>query len=200
MRLLVALVMFALAGSACAHTRTGDSHDPLSSTERAELLQIGEEAVQAILAGDLERLWLYARSDVRESPTSRRAMGTELESYLLGDVRRVIATAGQLTVRVLPLGADSNGARWAQLVFYDGSKVTEGMLGNRTFLCEHDLRDAVAWTFLRARGRWESIGYPFDAFTDIHCPPPPSQIGIRRSSPGRWPASETGPLAAEGVG
>jgi hypothetical protein len=199
-RLLIALVTLALVGSACTRTRAAGPHDPLSPAERAELHRIGEAAVRAVLAGDLEGLWGHARSDLRESPTSRRAMAAELEAYLFGDVRRVIATAQPLTVRVLPLGADEGGAQWAQLVFFDGSNVTEGMLGNRTFLCEHDLRDAVAWTFLRARGRWESIGYPFDAFTDIHCPPPPSQIGIRRRPSERQPASETGLLAAEEAG
>jgi hypothetical protein len=175
-RLLIGLIMLALAGSG--------SPDPLSPAERAELLRIGEAAVQAVQAGDLDRLWLHARSDLRESAASRRAMGPELEAYLFGDVRRVIATARQLTVRVVPLGADERGTRWAQMVFYDSSNVTERMLAERNFLCEHDLRDAVAWTFLRARGRWEAIGYPFDAFTDIHCPPP-SQIGIRGRPEGR---------------
>lgn len=177
-RLLIALVILALSGSACTRTRAVGPHDPLSPAERAELLRIGEAAVQAIRAGDLERLWLHARSDLRESPTSRLAMGAELEAYLFGDVRRVIAAARPLTVRVLPLGADGSGTRWAQLVFFDGSKVTEAMLADPRFLCDHDLRDAVAWTFQHARGRWEAIGYPFDAFTDIHCPPPPSQIAV----------------------
>jgi hypothetical protein len=182
-RLLIALVILALAGSACARTRAGGPHDPLSPADRAELLRIGEEAARAILAGDLERLWLHARPDLRESPTSRQAIVTELEAYLFGDVRRVIAAARPLTVRVLPLGADGSGTRWAQLVFFDGSKVMEAMLADPRFLCEHDLRDAVAWTFQHARGRWEAIGYPFDAFTDIHCPPPPSQI-VREGSLG----------------
>jgi hypothetical protein len=191
-RLLIALVMLALAGPACVQTPAGGPPDPLSPAERAELLRIGEAAMAAIQGGDLERLWLHARSDLRENAASRQAMGPELEAYLFGDVRRVMATARQLTVRVVPLGADERGTRWAQLIFFDSSTVTEGMLGDRNFLCEHDLRDAVAWTFMRARGRWEAIGYPFDAFTDIHCPPAPSQIGIRRRPPGHPPVSEMG--------
>ena len=177
-RLFCAVIILAIAISACGRARAGGSHDPLSPAERAELLRIGEAAVQAIRAGDVERLWLHARPDLRESPTSRQAMGADLEAYLFGDVRRVIAAARPLTVRVLPLGADESGTRWAQLVFFDGSKVTEAMLADPRFLCDHDLRDAVAWTFQHARGRWEAIGYPFDAFTDIHCPPPPSQIAV----------------------
>jgi len=68
------------------------------------------------------------------------------------------------------LATDPDGTRWAEVVFYDSATVPDGMLRDADLLREHDMKDAVAWTFRRVPGGWESLGYPFDAFTDIHCP------------------------------
>ena len=106
-------------------------------------------------------------------------MQRELESYLFSDVYRVVTSARPLRIHVWGLGTDDAGVHWAQLVLYDASTVTEMMIRQRGFLCEHDLKDAVAWTFRRVDHRWEAIGYPFDAFTDVHCPPDSGLLTLR---------------------
>ncbi len=143
----------------------------LSTPERTELSHIADDAVKAVLAGDIDRLMGYARPDLRSDQATLRAMRGELEAYLFGNVRSVLTAARPLEIRIRGAATDPDGTRWAEVVFFNRATVTDDALRDARFLCQHDLEDAVAWTFRRAQDYWESLGYPFDAFTDIHCPP-----------------------------
>lgn len=167
----LASIVLAVVTAACATTTQRPENGRLSRPEADALTRIGEDAVRAVLARNIKELIGYARPDLRQNRRSIDAMRSELEKYLLGDVYRVVVSARPLRIHVRNLGPDDAGTRWAQLVFYDAGKITDRTLRDPEFLCKHDLTDAVAWTFRRVDGNWEALGYPFDAFTDIHCPP-----------------------------
>ncbi len=143
----------------------------LPTPERTELSRIADDAVRAIRAGDIDRLMGYARPDLRSDHATLRSMRKELDAYVFGPVRNVLTAARPLEIRIRATATDPDGTRWAEIVFFDRATVTDDAVRDARFLCKHDLKDAVAWTFKRAKGHWESLGYPFDAFTDIHCPP-----------------------------
>lgn len=134
------------------------------------LVGIGYEIRKAALAGDIDALLRYARRDIQKDPGLVEPMRPALTEYLRGNVREVLTTARDLQLHVEDLGRDDEDVRWARLIFYDRAAVSRASLAHRDFLCKHDLKHAVAWTFQFIDG-WESVGYPFDAFTDIHCPP-----------------------------
>jgi hypothetical protein len=136
----------------------------------AALEDMANEIRTAVLARDVNALLRYARRDIRNDPALVEPLRPSLQEYLVVTVREVLVKARDLRVRVEDLGHDDDDVRWARLVFYDRAVVAATALDRRDFLCEHDLKHAVAWTFQYVDG-WESIGYPFDAFTDIHCPP-----------------------------
>lgn len=171
LRCLAGVVLIVAATAlGCARASVGPSMDELSAPELTELLQIAADSVTAVLAKDIDWLIAHARRDLR-NPDTLQPLRTALESYLFGDVRRVLTAARLLEIRVRSVAADPDGTRWAQVVFFNRATITADELRHPDFLCQHDLKDAVAWTFRRVTDPWESQGFPFDAFTDIHCPP-----------------------------
>jgi hypothetical protein len=122
-----------------------------------------------VIARDVDALMRYARRDIRADPSLVEPLRPALQEYLV-TVREVMTGARDLRVRVEDLERDDRGVHWARLVFYDRAVIPEAVLSRPDFLCHYDLKNAVAWTFRYVNG-WESVGYPFDAFTDIHCPP-----------------------------
>jgi hypothetical protein len=169
----------ALLGLSSGCARSG------SDAEGADLARLAHDIRAAVLARDVDALLRYARRDIRNDPTLVEPLRPALREYLVVTVREVLTTARDLQVRVEDLGRGDDGVRWARIVFYDRAVVPEAALDHRDFLCEHDLKNAVAWTFQYVEG-WESIGYPFDAFTDIHCPPDsPSRSGANRATAAR---------------
>jgi hypothetical protein len=165
------LFLVAVMAFGCARVPRGSSMDELPTPERIELSRVADDAVKAVLAGDLDRLIGYTRPDLRSDQATLRAMRREFEAYLFGEVRRILAAARPLETRIRGMTTGPDGTASAEVVLFNGAAVTEDMVRDPRFLCKHDPKDAVAWTFRRVRGHWESIGYPFDAFTDIHCPP-----------------------------
>jgi hypothetical protein len=119
-----------LVGSACAGIRDGSPPDRLSRGEYADLLRIGDMAVQAVMAGDLERFLLHAPR-LRDSPASWRGMSADLRAYLFRDVRRVIAAARCPMIRARKAWTQPDGTRHAQLVFFDGAE-THGLRASAT--------------------------------------------------------------------
>lgn len=164
------VVMIAAVVGGCARASVRSPADDLSATERAELARLATEAVTAVVNRDLNWLVAHGRRDLRDS-AALQAMQSELERYLFHDVRRIFIAARPLEVRVRSVASDPDGTRWAEVVFFDRAEVTDEQLRDPDFLCREDLKTAVAWTFRRVPDGWESLGYPFDAFTDIHCPP-----------------------------
>jgi len=141
-----------------------------TSADLAGLADMAHDIRVAVLARDVDALLRYARRDIRNDPTLVEPLRPALREYMLATVREVFTTARDLRVHVEDLGRGDDGVRWARLVFYDRAVVPEAAFSHPDFLCEYDLTHAAAWTFQYVDG-WESIGYPFDAFTDIHCPP-----------------------------
>jgi len=160
---LVAVV--AVVGG-CAHVGT----DIDRGSRLEQLRPLAEDIRRAVIARDLDALLRLARRDIRSDPTLVDPLRRDLREYLFVTVRDVITRARDLRVRIEDIGRDDQGVRWARLVFFDAATVPESAVARPDFLCDHDLKDAVAWTF-QDRGTWEGIGYPFDAFTDIHCSP-----------------------------
>lgn len=164
------VVIIAAAAWGCARASVRPPTEDLSATERAELRRLATDAVTAVVNQDLNWLVAHGRRDLRD-PAALQAMQPELESYLFRVVRRIFIAARPLEIRVRSIAVDADGTRWAEVVFFDRATVTDDDLREADFLCKHDLKTAVAWTFRRMTDGWESLGYPFDAFTDIHCPP-----------------------------
>ena len=168
--LSVIVIMIASGASGCQRASLRTPMDAASATERAELARLAADAVTAVLDRDMTWLVAHGRRDLRD-PAALHGMRPELESYLFRDVRGVFTAARPLEIRVRNVATDPNGTRWAEVVFFDRAAVTDDELRKPDFLCQHDLKTAVEWTFRRLADDWESLGYPFDAFTDIHCPP-----------------------------
>lgn len=126
--------------------------------------------MKTVLAKDSDRLILHARRYLRSDQAATRAI-RKLEAYLFREVRRALVAARPLAIRIRATAAAADGTLWAEVVFFDRATISDDAVDDARFLCKHDLKDAAAWTFRRAADRWESLGYPFDAFTDIHWPP-----------------------------
>ena len=161
----VGLGALLVLGSGCATRGRDTAHADL-----AVLAGMADEIRAAVIKRDVDGLLRYARRDIRTDASLVEPLRPALTEYLTGTVREVLTGARDLRVRVEDLGRDDDAVRWARLVFYDAALVSKAALARPDFLCEHDLTRAVAWTFQWNDG-WESIGYPFDAFTDNHCPP-----------------------------
>ena len=167
---VICVLLVALAGFGCT-ALVSPREEKSREHAIADLARIGEGAVRAVFTRDLESLMRYSRAAVREDVATTETIRRNLQVYLFRDVDRVLRSARQLAIRVVDGGDRGDGIRSAELVFYDRARISDAVIEDPLFLCWHDLVDAVAWTFDYFDGRWESIGYPFDAFTDIHCPP-----------------------------
>lgn len=167
---ITGLLVVAFVGSGCT-VATVPPERAARAGAIARLKQIRDHVAHAVLAGDLDRLLSYSPPTIREDVARNSSMRRELEVYLFGEVQRVLRSAGQVEVRLLDGRENDAGIRSAALLFHDRARVNDAMIEDPMFLCRHDLVDAVAWTFNYVGGHWESVGYPFDAFTDIHCPP-----------------------------
>lgn len=153
---------------------------PDSDTER--LHQIGETVARAVLAKDATTLLQHDRSDLRaEDESSLKNTKSDLYCYLFdsncisGKGRSVfdkLSRSRQLTIKVVDVGKPKiDGLRYATLLFYDKSSISEASLRSRTYLCKEGNTRIASWTFKLTDGKWVPVTPLFDSETDSLCSP-----------------------------
>jgi len=175
--ILICTGAFLSAETASSQVKTAKPKD--SALE--QLRNIGVKVSKAVLSKDTETLLRYDRPDSRDSDrevlkdnrSHLHCMLFDTSCISGGDSRSVYEifhTAHRLEIKVRDFGIGLDGKRWGQLLFYDGSSVTDKMLRSPKFLCAQDGKKLVSWTFKRVNGRWESPHPLFDDETDGLCP------------------------------
>ncbi len=147
------------------------------------LRQLGFTAAKAVLDKDVSTLLLYDRSDLRaDDEISLRDKKSDLYCFLFdstclpgGKGRSVyekLSTAHELGVKVVDGGrSPRDGNRYALVLFYDRSTISEQSLRSRKFLCKESLNRIASWSFKFADGKWQPVTPLFDNETDTLCSP-----------------------------
>jgi len=145
-----------------------------------ELRNIGTVISKAVLAKDIDTLLGYDRPDMRladdeDLRKTKRDLYCLLfdASCLHSDSRSVydiLRDSRKLGIKARDLGKWGDGFRYADLLFFDRSKVSEKMLRSSKFLCAQQGKAVVSWTFKWVNGKWESAFPMFDSGTEGLCP------------------------------
>ncbi len=162
---------------------SGKAQRPSKSDAALEnLRQIGEAVARAVLDKDISTLLRYDRADLRaDDESSLKNSKSELYCFLFdsscvsGKWRSVfekLSGSRQLAIKVIDGGkSKADGARYATLLFYDKSAITEASLKSRTYLCKEGPARIASWTFKLADGKWTAVTPLFDSETDTLCSP-----------------------------
>ena len=147
------------------------------------LRQMGFNAAKAVLDRDVSTLLNYDRPDLRAADeVSLGDKKSDLYCFLFdstclpgGKGRSVyekLSTAHELGVKVVDGGSSlRDGNRYAIVLFYDRSTISEQSLRSRKFLCKESLNRIASWSFKFADGKWQPVTPLFDNETDTLCSP-----------------------------
>jgi len=125
----------------------------------------------------------YDRSDLRaDDEVSLGDKRSDLYCFLFdstclpgGKGRSVyekLSTAHELGVKVVDGGrSPRDGNRYALVLFYDRSTISDQSLRSRKFLCKESLNRISSWSFKFADGKWQPVTPLFDNETDTLCSP-----------------------------
>ena len=169
-------VVYGLASSAKAQ------HPVRPDSALDNLHRIGDVVARAVLDRDATTLLRYDRTDLRaEDQSSLKNTKSDLYCFLFdsscisGKGRSVfdkLSSSRQLAIKVVDGGKSKvDGTRYATLLFYDKSSVSEASISSRTFLCKEAVRRIASWTFKLADGNWTPVTPLFDNETDTLCSP-----------------------------
>jgi len=148
-----------------------------------DLRQMGKNVKDAVVAKDIPTLLMYDRADWRSGDEDAlRDHKSELYCYLFdsaciswrkqSSVYEKISRARELTLKVIDGGkSPANGLRYAFLVFFDRSVVSEKALRSSEFLCGKGADHMAVWSFKMVSNKWEPARPFFDFATDSPCPP-----------------------------
>jgi hypothetical protein len=179
----ISIVVFATLCFFCGLTSSAQEHNAAKSvTALASLHQIGEVVAQAVLDRNTAILLQYDRSDLRaDDESSLKNTKSDLYCFLFdsrcisGKGRSVfekLSNSRQLAVKVLDGGkSKTDGVRYATLLFYDKSSISEASLRSRTYLCKEAITKIASWTFKLVDGKWAPVTPLFDSETDTLCSP-----------------------------
>lgn len=145
------------------------------------LRQIGAIVAKAVLDRDVATLLRYDRADLRaEDEISLKDKKSNLYCFLFDSsclsgerhpsVYEKLSMAQQLGIKVIGTPAGKN-VRYAIIMFYDRSKISEQSLRSRTFLCREGLSRIASWSFKLVDGKWQPVTPIFDNETDTLCSP-----------------------------
>jgi hypothetical protein len=177
---LVAVGM--LCASRCFEASARASQTAKSDTQLQALHAIGKVVARAVLDKDTATLLRYDRADLRaEDESSLKNTKSDLYCFLFdsscigGKGRSVfdkLSSSRQLAIKVVDGGkSKTEGIRYATLLFYDKSAISEGSLRSRTFLCKEAAQRIASWTFKSVDGNWTPVTPLFDSETDTLCSP-----------------------------
>jgi hypothetical protein len=144
----------------------------------ADLTQIGDELVKAVLSKDVSTLLNFDRKDLSyEDEIALKDQQSTLFCYIFDSecvstrrrsVYEILSLAGRVGIK--PIFARSlQGYREGLLIFYDASKVSSQQLLSKGYLCKESGRTLATWTFKLVNGRWEAETPMFDSETDSPC-------------------------------
>jgi hypothetical protein len=131
----------------------------------------------------VQTLLRYDRSDLRaEDEHLLKDEGSDLYCFLFdstcfpgGKGRSVyekLSTAKDLAIKVIEAGkTPQDGSRYAIILFYDRSTISEHLLRSRKFLCKEGLNRIASWLFKSVDGTWVPVTPLFDNETDTLCSP-----------------------------
>jgi hypothetical protein len=152
----------------------------------SSLRQLGVSAAKAVLDKDVSWLLRYDRPDLRaEDEISLKDKKSDLYCFLFdsaclsaGERRSVrsvyekLSTAHELGIKVVDGGrSPRDGTRYAIVLFYDRSTISQQSLRSREFLCKESLNRIASWSFKLVDGKWQSTTPLFDSETDTLCSP-----------------------------
>jgi hypothetical protein len=154
------------------------ANKPKDLDASADLKQIGDELVKAVLSKDVSRLLNFDRRDLSyEDEIALREQQSTLFCYIFDSkcispkrrsVYEILSLAGRVGIK--PIFARSlRGYREGLLIFYDASKVSNQLLLSKGYLCKESGRTLATWAFKLVNGRWEAETPMFDSETDGPC-------------------------------
>jgi hypothetical protein len=157
-------------------------HPAKPDADSERLHQVGETVARAVLAKDATTLLQYDRSDLRtEDESSLKNTKSDLYCFLFdsscisGKGRSVfdkLSSSRELAIKIVDGGKSKiDGLRYATLLFYDKSTISEASLHSRTYLCKEGITRIASWTFKLADGKWVPVTPLFDSETDTLCSP-----------------------------
>jgi hypothetical protein len=83
-----------------------------------------------------------------------------------------LSSSRELAIKIVDGGKSKiDGLRYATLLFYDKSTISETSLHSRTYLCKEGITRIASWTFKLADGKWVPVTPLFDSETDTLCSP-----------------------------
>ena len=146
------------------------------------LRQLGVSAAKAVL----DKVLRYDRPDLRaEDEISLKDKKSDLYCFLFdsaclvaGERRSVrsvyekLSAAHELGIKVVDGGRSPlDGNRYAIVLFYDRSTISQQSLRSRELLCKEALNRIASWSFKLVDGKWQSTTPLFDSETDTLCSP-----------------------------
>jgi len=162
---------------------SGKAQRPVKSdTALDSLHRIGNAVARAILDKDMTTLLRYDRADLRaDDESSLKNPKSDLYCFLFdsscisGKGRSVfdkLANSHQLGIKVVDGGKSKiDGVRYATVLFYDKSAISEASLRSRAFLCKEGPNRIASWTFKLLDGNWTPVTPLFGNETDTLCSP-----------------------------
>lgn len=181
-RAVFVVVLGSLCVSLCL-VASGKAQRPRKSdTSLDGLHRLGDAVARAILDKDMTTLLRYDRADLRANDeSSLKNPKSDLYCFLFdsscisGKGRSVfdkLANSRQLGIKVVDGGKSKiDGVRYATLLFYDKSAISDASLRSRTFLCNEAPNRIASWTFKLLNDNWMAVTPLFDSETDTLCSP-----------------------------
>jgi hypothetical protein len=176
-----------LAGSnARAQQKTTAPH---GNTSSRELHKMGEAIAKAVLDKDIPALLTFDRADLRsQDEVALKNAKSSLYCYIFesdcitwgdGTWRSIydkLSQAHPLEIKVSVSSSRYDRQLYGNLLFYDGSAVSEKELHSADFLCKEGPAKLASWKFRLEGGKWKPVTPLFDSETRA-CPSQPQEDG-----------------------